>query len=214
MMELIKASVSAVEALRRWETRVPFENEDEPTWEVFLADLEAPPNPKMLAGTAFHEALENAEVGEVSELEADDYVFDFSEFDGVIALPTVREVSFAKTYGNLRLGATCDGLGSGITDYKLKFSSFDAEQYMESCQWRFYLDMSGMDSFTYQVFEGYERRGETNYIDVRKVHSLTLYRYPKLEADCMKLAKRFYEVAVRWPQIARMSPKSAQYLSE
>jgi len=206
--QVMTASVSVIEMFRQFPRtyKVAGGDEVEETWEEWQEKLLLPASPQMEAGKAFHSALEHVDVGEVPTLESDGYLFDFSQFNGELALGQVGEIPVSQKYGDLLVRGRCDDVtGSTVTDYKLTFSSFDAERYLESFQWRFYLDMLKANRFVYQVFEGYQRRGaESDIVDIKKLHTLRLYRYPEMEADCQKLAKRFHEIALRHPSIAKI----------
>ena len=201
--QVMTASVSVIDMFRRWE------HEADEEWSEFVDRLSAPQTPQMACGAAFHKALENTTgEGEIPTLESGGFLFEFSQFDGELPLGNLWEISTSKMYGPLLVRGRADEVsGNTVTDYKLTFGSFDAERYLDSYQWRFYLDMMGLDGFTYQVFEGYENF-ESGAIDVKKLHSLKLYRYPQLGDDCQKLAKRFHDVALRHPQIAKIRNES------
>jgi hypothetical protein len=204
--KIMTASVSVVEMFRRWE------HEGEEEWSEFLEHLAAPQSPQMKAGDAFHAAIEGCGVtegkGEFLEISAKGYLFNFEEFDGELTLGQLQEMPVNKMYGPLLIRGRCDDVSGGtITDYKLTFSSFDADRYLESYQWRFYMDILKCHTFVYQVFEGYDNYREGR-IDVRKLHTLKLYRYEELHNDCQRVAERFYEVALRHPQIAKLRDES------
>lgn len=146
---------------------------------------EAPPSEAMLAGTAFHTILENAGLGELTEVAQDGFTFRF-DLDAEIALPRIRELKLEKVYMidgvTVTLVGKVDAL-EGLTVYDHKTTSrFDAETYADAIQWRAYLDMFGANRFVYNVFE------TTQKDDVRIVkdfHPLTFYRYPMLSADVL-----------------------------
>jgi len=182
------ARVSSIETFRRWRL-------DE---ELGAADLVArlvdfQPTERMLAGTAFHRALELAIPGSYDRLEANGYTFLFG--DGEIALPDVRELRAYGSYGPLVVTGQVDGLlGKRIDDHK-STQSFRPEGYLEGCQWRFYLDIFGADVFRWNVFELVPSRDEDKTYMVKSPHILEQYRYPGLHDDCMDLARDFHEFA-------------------
>lgn len=68
-----------------------------------------------------------------------------------------REVPASKLYilpdFDLIVTGTVDALeGINIRDNKFKFSSFDMQEYIDSAQHRFYMDMLGMKCFYYDFF--------------------------------------------------------------
>jgi hypothetical protein len=188
------ARVSNIEAWRRWKHWQPlFDGDEEPTLEDLVRKLTTDaPTAAMMAGTAFHHALEVAQPGEYDQLRADGYVFNLG--GGVVELPSVRETRAYRNYGPLIVTGQSDCLhGRRIQDHKTT-SRFDAESYLAGCQWRFYLDIFDADVFDWNVFEITET-SEKVY-RVGEPHKLTAYRYPELHADCEKLAGEFYEFAL------------------
>lgn len=151
------------------------------------------PTEKMQKGTAFHKALEMAEPGnDCYTLCALGYTFHIL-CDVDLTLPPLREIKLRKQYGDLTVSGTLDGLcGNTVTDYKTT-EQFDGERYMESLQWRFYLDLSGADRFDYQVFQMKEKK-EKEY-EVYGHHKLTQYRYADLHSDCLKAAQEYSRFA-------------------
>lgn len=181
------ARVSTIEAFRRWR------HDDDSSVEDFIAKMESPPSEAMLAGTAFHKALEQAVEGEHEKLEAMDYTFLLA--DMTLQLPSIREVRGWRQYGRLTVTGQLDAIhGKRIIDHKTT-TAFNPDGYLEGCQWRFYLDIFGADVFRWNVFE-LSQEGEKTY-RVTKLHVLEQYRYPALHSDCMQLASDFYEFAVK-----------------
>jgi len=189
------ARVSNIEAHRRWMNWKPlFEGQDEPD----LADLvrqitSDEPSEAMMAGTAFHAAIENASDGEHETFEA--LGFRFILPDAEIALPRIRELRCYKEYGALAVTGKVDCLeGRVVIDHKTT-SRVDLERYLEGCQWRFYLDIFGADVFRWHIFE-IKEVGERTY-EVGPPQTLEARRYPELGADCARLADDFHEFALR-----------------
>lgn len=140
----------------------------------------------MRAGKALHKALEEGSEIECASFMAGEYRFDFN-CDCKVVLPTVREAWLAKQYGDLQVRGIVDSLlGNLIVDYKAT-EQFDPDRYMESYQWRYYLDMGECDQFIYQVFV-IRQFGPPQCYEVREVHQLKQYRYPELRSDCERLA--------------------------
>ena len=78
--------------------------------------------------------------------------------------------------------AKTDGLdGRAVYDQKLT-EKWDAEKYLDSLQWRAYLDVFDAHAFTYDVFVGRYDRDDA-YVTIADYHSMTFYRYPNLAAD-------------------------------
>jgi len=187
------ARVSNIEALRRWRHWRPlYEGQEEPTVDDLVRFITADdPTPAMLAGTAFHKAMELAGEGDHEALEANGYTFHLSA--GSIALPDTRELRAYGEYGGLTVTGQVDCLsGKTVQDHKTT-SRFDAERYLDGCQWRFYLDLFGADVFQWNVFE--IRELEPLVYHVGAPQTLRAYRYPALHDDCAKLAADYLEFA-------------------
>ena len=180
------ARVSNIDAFRRWR-----DNEDQGLDDLIRFITVDAPTPRMLAGTAFHKALELAQPGEYDTLYADGYTFHLPE--GTLALPTIRELRAFGNYGPLQVTGQVDGLhGKRVEDHKTT-ERFDAERYLEGYQWRYYLDLFGADVFCWNVFE--IREVKPLVYHVADVQVLTEYRYPGMHRDCERLAAAYYEFA-------------------
>jgi hypothetical protein len=182
--------VSEVETFRQWR-----EDEDAEL-ETLLARMrgQSDASEAMLAGTAFHKALEVAQPGNASTLQALGYTFNIGG-DFELALPTIREVRAHRTYDGDGIAVTVTGQvdaieGRRVEDHKTT-GRFDPERYLNGYQWRLYLDIFGADHFRWNVFE--IACNEDGYPpgmvwDVYAMHRLEQYRYPGMERDCEKLA--------------------------
>lgn len=180
----MRARVSNLEAFRRWR------QEEDKSVEDFIASLRMSPSPPMIAGTAFHKALEMACPGDYDQLSAMGHTFILP--DGVLVLPDIRELRGFANYGPLQVTGCVDILaGKRIEDHKTT-SRFDAERYIEGYQWRFYLDLFGADVFRWNVFE--IRETKPLVFEVADVQILEQHRYPGLHRDCERLAGQFYDV--------------------
>lgn len=177
------ARVSNIEAFRRWR------EDDEATVADLVRQITTDePSEAMLAGTAFHKAMELASVGEHDELLANGYIF---RVVGEIALPEIREMRAYGKYGDLTVTGQVDGIhGRLVIDHKTT-SRFDADRYLAGFQWRYYLDLFGADTFQWNVFEITEE-GHKTY-SVRAPQALKAYRYPGLHEDCAKLAAEYLD---------------------
>lgn len=180
--------VSNIETWRRWRA------DPDATPADLVARLTGfQPTDAMLAGTAFHKALELAQPGEYDRLEALGHTFLLP--DASLALPSVRELRCFGRYGPLRVTGQVDALyGTRVEDHKTT-GYFSADGYLEGCQWRFYLDIFGADVFRWNVFELTAIKGQDKTYRVGEPHTLEQCRYPGLHDDCMDLARGFYEFA-------------------
>lgn len=197
-MDAIRISATDIDALRFYmHPPIP---EMEIELEELLARLrrQQPPTPAMLAGTALHKALELAAVGDYPGFKVDGYTFSF-ETDAEIDLPAVREIKGFREYVidgcAVTLVGKVDGIhGKRIDDHKLT-ERFDAEKYLDSYQWRIYLEVFDADEFRWNIFEGRPTiEGGQDYI-IRAVHPLGMRRYPGIDEDVERELSRFVSFA-------------------
>lgn len=107
-----------------------------------------------------------------------------------------------KDYGRAIVTGCADMLdGVEIRDIKTKFSAPSDADYINSCQWRYYLDIFGADVFHFDlfVFDCYKK--EKHGYDVRELEltrhtpPITCYRYPEMENDNLALLNQFMDWA-------------------
>lgn len=182
------ARVSNIETFRRWR-----QDEEQDAADLVARLTDFMPTEAMLAGIAFHKALEDATPGDYPQLQVDGYTFLLP--DAVLALPDVRELRAFANYGPLRVTGQVDALqGKRVEDHKTT-ASFRPDGYLEGCQWRFYLDLFGANVFRWNVFELTPVRGQDKTYRVGEPHILEQCRYPTLHDDCMDLAREFHAFA-------------------
>lgn len=182
--------VSHVEAFRQWEA------DDEADTDDLIARIrgEDTSSELMLAGTAFHKALETAPTGiEVSEMEANGYLFCITD-DLEIGLCPVRELRASKAYmvdgRPIVISGQVDQMeGLRIEDHKTT-GHFDPERYLQGCQWKLYLDIFGCERFRWNIFE-IAAMDEPKTYQVHGQHTVEQFRYPLMEQDCQALVERF-----------------------
>lgn len=177
--------VSEVESFRQWR------DDEDADLELLLARMrgETEPSEAMLAGTAFHKALEVAQPGEAATLQALGYTFNIvGDFE--LALPSIREVRASKVYPvddcTVLVSGQLDAIeGKRVEDHKTT-GRFDPERYLGGYQWRLYLEIFGANHFRWNVFE-IAATDEPLTWEVFAAHRLEQYRYPGMGADCEKL---------------------------
>lgn len=107
-----------------------------------------------------------------------------------------------KDYGRAIVTGCADMIdGVEIRDIKTKYSTPSDADYINSCQWRYYLDIFGADVFHFDlfVFNGYKK--EKHGYDVRGLEltrhtpPITCYRYPEMENDNLALLNQFMDWA-------------------
>lgn len=201
---MLVARVSNIEAFRRWR------EDDETSIDDLIRSITTDePSPAMMAGTAFHKAMETAEFGEHDTLKVGDYLFHLN--GGEIELPPIREMRGEKAYGDLMVSGQVDALrGRKIIDHKTT-CRFDAERYLAGVQWRYYLDIFDADEFQWNVFEIKEIA--PNEYAVSPPQTLRAFRYPDMHDDCARLARDYLGFAnthlIRTPEPL---PPIAQFL--
>lgn len=112
-----------------------------------------------------------------------------------------HEVPIHKAYktkfGTLIVTGKLDGLeGLQIRDAKTKYGQVDIQgDYVESYQWRYYLDMLQLDMFYYDVFvvKGYERVSDAPFARITPLEEMYCARYPQMAEDVQGLAHEFMD---------------------
>ena len=156
---------------------------------------ESPPNRAMAMGTAWHAILENPPDDELLAVERDGFNF-LIECDADIELPQIREIRAEKTYVvdgvSVTLTGGCDGItGNVVTDHKLTARP-DPEKYLDSYQWRAYLDIYGADVFEYILYHASDKDDQ---VIIRDVVPFRFYRYPGMASDLEAGIRDFVEFA-------------------
>lgn len=163
-------------------------------------------NDKTKTGGAFHKLIEGDFSSETNGFLADDILFTSKQakpaFDFKRQHPTmIHEVSLNKIYRlqngmEVYVSGRIDGIeGVSIRDAKCKFSSVDFYEYMDSCQWKYYLDILNLNVFYYDVFEvtGFDALPLATDVVFSEVQSLRLTRYGNMVSDCHQVLNEFFE---------------------
>ncbi|MGN6435981.1 MAG: hypothetical protein ACTHMM_05580 [Agriterribacter sp.] len=115
----------------------------------------------------------------------------------------VHEMDLRKTYstqyGDIQLTGRIDGIeGRIVRDAKTKFQSVSVSEYMDSLQWRVYLDILELDTFYYDVFE-VRRFKETvgsplvYDVDVIPYGAIKCERYENMEEQIVTTLNQFMQ---------------------
>jgi hypothetical protein len=202
---VIEASVSNIDLYRIWKEQESLEVE----W-LINKILIREQTEKMMAGEAFHKAVELSEREENFSLSANDYVFHFpGEIE--IVFPALREVSLTKEYEGLLVKGRVDGLGPRLVSELKTTEQFDPDRYLEGLQWRFYLDMAEADRFDWHIFQ-MSQCGEREY-EIFGYHPLTQYRYARMHDDCLKAAREYKHFAEKFLEPAKLKLKEMNALA-
>ncbi len=166
-------------------------------------------------GTAFHSIIEKGEDilthptdgGFRMPIEGGDVYLSHTHTD--IALryrdshpAAFHEVRLYKDFGPAIITGCADLIdGIEMHDVKTKFSTPSDSEYVNSCQWRYYLDIFEADTFLFDlfIFQGYNSKKHGT--DVRPLtlipHTppITCRRYQGMEADNALLLDQFIQWA-------------------
>jgi len=147
------------------------------------------PNEAMLAGSAWHKIMENADSDLDGTIEQDGFKFRIL-CDDVISIPQVTEIRAGIVYDMnglyVHLTGGCDGItGIKITDHKLTFNP-NLERYADSMQWRSYLKIYDADVFEYIV---YCAKQNQEFIDIYSVSKITFFSYPHMGNDVFEATR-------------------------
>lgn len=159
------------------------------------------PNHKVKLGLAFGKVLETPERYKLKS----GYTCGEFHFPEDVMAPALAEidrrgifeVKAQRLYGECMVVCKADHvLGAHLSEFKTTLSSFNADKYAESCQWRFMADILSPSLITYRVFclnEDYR----TGVISLGSIETMNLYPYPALHQDCCDLVEEFKEYVTR-----------------
>lgn len=191
-MERLRVSATDIDAFRY------FRDDDEADLSALIAQLRRlmPSTDAMEAGSALHTALEHAQPGDHKGFTSGEYTFSF-ETDAEIDLPEIREMKATRDYQVrdviVTLVGKVDGLhGNRVDDHKFT-ARFDADRYLNSYQWRIYLEIFEADAFRWNIFEATESAPK-NYL-IRHFHQLHMHRYPGIGDDVVREIGAFVDFA-------------------
>ncbi|WP_440863173.1 hypothetical protein [Symbiopectobacterium purcellii] len=183
---MIRISATNIEAYRRWRT-----NPDSEVQELVDYLLRrTPPTETMAAGSAFHKVMETATDGELSVVESGGFRFDFTEMTDELSLPDIRERKLTTETvidgEKITFVGVVDAMDSTtIYDHKLT-GSLDPENYTDSMQWRCYLDWSGKNKFTYNLFHKYQPARDPGLYIIKSILPISFYPYPDMRKDVIE----------------------------
>lgn len=206
---------TAIEAFRRY-----LANGDNDYYEITEQSVidsvtgEFKGNEQTRIGTAFHSIVQIGNPGHKiidggDEFDVDGFKVRLAKKHCMLALAYRNEHPNAyhefrgyKDYGRAVVTGCADMIdGVEIRDIKTKFSPLSDADYINSCQWRYYLDIFGADVFHFDLFEFNGYKKEKHGYDVRGLkltrHTppITCYRYPEMENDNLALLNQFMDWA-------------------
>jgi len=136
-----------------------------------------------------------------------DVIFDRDQTDVAMAYrnefrDAFHEIREYKDYGDAIVTGCADMIhGNSIRDIKTKFSPVNCNDYINSAQWRYYLELFDLDDFYFDlfVFGGYKE--DKHGTDVRGLRleritpPIACYRYKDLQQDNRLLLTQFLQWA-------------------
>lgn len=198
MRLVLTVRTTAVEAFRFWFYGQNESNESYNTEDKVIATIKGiyEANIKADYGTACHAIIEDqAKCKRPNGYQYDKFSFTNKQAEPLIAYTNehpymVREIPLSKAYEvngvTLLITGTTDAIeGCYLRDTKTKFSAVDPMEYMESIQWRLYLDMLGLQHFWYDIFlvKGFEVLADVPKSVIGEVQSFMCTHYPDMVND-------------------------------
>lgn len=157
--------------------------------------------------------------------------FIFKEGEAILDIPQCKvaleyrnehpyafhEVREYKCVGDVVVTGCADMIdGIEIRDIKTKYSPISDADYIDSCQWRFYLELFEADVFHFDlfVFEGYNKdhhKGDVRGLPMHRVNPpITCYRYPQMEQENKALLENFLQWA-EYRDLTKYLPEVKEY---
>lgn len=106
--------------------------------------------------------------------------------------------------------------GFEIRDIKTKYSEPYDTEYIESAQWRYYMEMFGADAFHFDLFHFHDYNDDKHGTDVRGLlltrhePAITCHYYNQLETDNRRLLEEF----VKWAKVRNVYDLIPDYNQE
>jgi hypothetical protein len=173
-------------------------------------------NDKTKFGGAYHELIEGKYQYAGGLFKSGDFIFSKEQAEPALYYREqhplmVHEMTISKVYDTLywpiQVGGRLDGIeGIEIRDIKTKFRAFSVEEYLDSCQWKFYLDIQDLEVFWYDVFEvkGFDglpnlsKQKFYSVYDEKKIKiiphpAIHCLRYEGMDHDLISLINSFLE---------------------
>lgn len=211
MIPQYRVSVTTLEKFRRYMNEVSSFDTEESLLESIKGIFKG--NDKTKTGSAFHKIIEGEYTKVKGRIIAEDVSFTLQQ--AKVALDykkrhplMVHEISIRKTYPTnffpIQVSARIDGAdGLAIRDTKTKYRTVDVQEYLDSCQWKFYLDIMEADQFYYDLFEvqnfGFSQKGGSSLMELTKdvqfiPHDpLSCIRYENMVPDIMVILNGFLD---------------------
>lgn len=137
---------------------------------------------------------------------------------GVPEVPVIKKY-WTKDFDLIVTGKVDRLIGNWIRDTKTKYSSPDIqEDYIDSMQWRLYLEMLGLDTFWYDIFQvsGYKEASDCLKAKIKPLEPLMLKRYPDMPQDCQSAVQELadyltFKNLLHLVEISIIDPKAKEF---
>lgn len=157
-------------------------------------------------GTAFHFCLQNPgetykpfelESGTIYQYEYNGICFDdlmmtecLNKLNWDIPAFEVREEKiYNSSYGEVKMIGKADQLCLNyVQEIKSCWTQYKYDNYKDSIQWKFYIDMFGVNTCKYIVYQFFEN---ANGINLNQIHEFQFFKYDKLETDLINTIDNF-----------------------
>lgn len=208
MNKVLTIRTTAVEAFRLWFYGQTEANAMWNTEEKVVATIKGvyEANIKADYGTAGHAIIEDSEkCKQVKGYRHGVFWFTDKQAEPVLKYASehpymMREIPLAKAYTvgavTLVITGTTDAIeGCHLRDTKFKFSAIDVTEYMDSIQWRLYLDMLGLKHFWYDIFpvKYFDELADVPKSVIGEVESFLCTPYPEMVNDIQGILADFME---------------------
>jgi hypothetical protein len=227
---MYRVSVTTIEKFRRYMTEASAYDTEEALVESLKGLFTG--NDKTKFGGAYHKVIEGDFIeisGQVKVKEKEnDFVFTPEQAKPALdfrkAHPfMIHEMDVKKVYETaffpIQVSARVDGIeGSQIHDAKTKFRALSSvNEYVDSCQGKFYLDILGLDVFHYNIFEikgfdGLIGKSPFHFKDVQIIRHepITCARYEYMDLDLHTLLNDFLEYLHNRNYVSLLKPASEE----
>jgi hypothetical protein len=166
--------------------------------------------PKTRFGGAYHKIIEGEFTKYRGVITADGFLFTQeqaapairyrNEHPHIVNEMNVRQI-YRTNYFPIQVTGRVDAAeGLFVRDAKTKFRAPDMHEYMDSCQWKFYLDILKADVFYYDLFE-VKRFNEEEYAENKLMPEVSIHahepfqciRYNGMENELHDILNSFLE---------------------
>lgn len=223
---MLRISTTTLEKFRRYIHDVSLLDTEESLIESLMGAFTG--NEKTMVGTAFHSLIEGKYTRWNDYYIADNIMFTQEQASGALNFKEqhpamVHEVTINKVYETayfpIQVTGRIDGIeGVQVHDHKTKFRNIDWHEYLDSIQWRIYLDQLNADIFWYNVFEvkGFEALIGSQSFTLPEVEfishePLKCTRYVAMEDDITALLNSFLEYIHDRKFLHLLKPASESY---